>query len=117
MAKTKESGGYKWKGVPAPEFISLSPGQMVEGVYMGHSDGQYGPVYRIRLEDGRMVALGGNRVQLDVLMSDFEAEYPGMGKGLWIAIRRLSDQPTKAGRTVGQYQIAVVPEKSKVPPF
>lgn len=117
MATKSKDAGYKWKGVPAPEFVSLGPGQMVEGIYLGHSDGQYGPIYRIRLEDGRTVALGGNRVQLDVLMSDFEADYPNGGKGLWVAIRRLQDQPSKAGRSVGQYQLAVVPEKSKVTPF
>jgi hypothetical protein len=69
---------------------------------------QFGPGYRFKIGK-EMKILSGNRAQLDALFDDLkmnDEDFPGGLTGHLLKVSRLrGNLKTKAGRTVGQYEI------------
>jgi hypothetical protein len=107
MAGKTAKATYQWRRPAPPAFQKLAVGEILEGVYLGKVAGEFGNIYRFRKDDGETVALGG-RTQLDSVMADLESTLPDGGIGSRVAIRRTKDAVSRGGRTVHQYEWAVV---------
>lgn len=91
-------------------FRTLKPGESLVGVYMGKSDGRFGPIYRFRTDQGP-VALSGNRYQLDAVMEELQLDveaFPNGPAGHLIRVSRGRDIKIEGGRTVAEYEAAHV---------
>lgn len=91
-----------------PNYVGLAEGQSITGVFIGVSEGQFGPAYKFRVEDG-IIHLSGNRHQLDSIMDevvqDAEGFQDGTAFGHTFTVRRAKNIKTEAGRTVGVYTV------------
>ncbi len=91
-------------------FVTLRPGESVKGIFMGRSEGRFGPVYRFRTSDGP-VAISGNRYQLDAVMEEIMLDtesFPNGPVGHMIRITRGKDVKLEGNRTVATYEGAHV---------
>ena len=107
MAAKASKATYQWRRPAPPAFVKLGVGEVLEGTYLGKVAGEFGNIYKFRRDDGETVALGG-RTQLDSVMADLESTLPDGGIGSRVAIRRAKDAVSRGGRTVHQYEWAVV---------
>jgi hypothetical protein len=120
MAKDQKrqepTAGTKYFKPSAPEYIKLRANQTLEGLYLGPAVSNFGICYKFRLDDGRIVRLGGNRVQLDSLFQEVETlpDFKGDLAGHYLEVRRGADVESKSARRVAQYEIGhVVPRCPK----
>lgn len=91
-------------------FRTLQPGESIIGVYMGRTDGRFGPVYRFRTAEGP-IAVSGNRYQLDAVMEELHLDaesFPNGPVGHLLRVTRGRDIKIEGGRTVAEYEAAHV---------
>ena len=96
----------RWFTPQKPEYLKLVIGESITGVYLGTQQSSYGPNYRFSTGEGKVVAINGNRVQIDQLMEQVEAANL---KGHLLVIERIPDDTSTKGRTVHQYRIGHIP--------
>lgn len=92
----------------APTFIKLAEGEQFTGVFIERTATQFGTAYKFKTDNGIQL-LGGNRFQLDDIITVMETddkEFPSGLQGHRLTVKRLRGMlETKAGRTVSQYEI------------
>jgi hypothetical protein len=90
-----------------PVFVSLKIGQSISGVFLRSATGHYGLMYRMKLNDGRIVFLSGGRYQLDSLMEDLDAsdDFAGGLRGHLIEVYRGENVSLDNGTVVATFAV------------
>lgn len=105
-----KKGMVKYFTRKALEFLTLHVGDKIEGVYLSQYLGDFGPVYKIRKDDGTIVGLNSRIGMVNLFAEAEQSELFADGTmiGHRITVERITDAETKKGNTVAQFRLGHV---------